>query len=105
MWRLFVDEGILADLWSRSEGELERATVTVRVADIRDGTLGVSLLVEGVVAGEWTDYGAQSVVLTAEGKVGVCGREGTFRYLLEMPRRVLRAQQLADNEVELVLKL
>lgn len=80
-------------------------SITVRVATIRDGTHGISIAMPDRLVGEWTDSGASSLAVTDEYKISICGKGGAHRYLLTMPGRPLRGEQLSDTEATIVVCL
>lgn len=80
-------------------------SITVRVATIRDGTHGISIAMPNRLVGEWTDSGAGSLTVTDECGIRICGRDGGQRYLLTMPGKPLRGEQLSETEAVIVICL
>ncbi len=80
-------------------------SITVKVATIRDGTHGISIAVPDRLVGEWTDSGAGSLTVTDEYNIRIYGKDGDQRYLLTMPGKPLRGEQLSDTEAVIVVCL
>jgi len=80
-------------------------SITVRVATIRDGTHGVSIAMPDRLVGEWTDSGAGSLVLTEDYNIRIFSKDGTHRYLLTMPGKPVRGEQVSDTEALVVICL
>ncbi|HIE16782.1 MAG TPA: hypothetical protein EYP71_01115 [Dehalococcoidia bacterium] len=78
-------------------------SITVRVTTIRDGTHGISIVMPDRLVGEWTDSGAGSLMLTDEYNIRVFSKDGTHRYLLTMPGKPIRGEQLSDTEALVVI--
>ncbi len=80
-------------------------SITVRVATIRDGTHGISIAMPNRLVGEWTDSGAGSLTVTDEYGIRIYGKDGAQRYLLTMPGKPLRGEQLSETEAVIVVYL
>jgi hypothetical protein len=85
--------------------QVREVSIKVKVATIRDGTHGISLAMPDRLLGEWTDSGAVSLSVTDEHSIRIYGKSGDQRYLLTMPGRPLRGEQLSDTEAVIVICL
>jgi hypothetical protein len=80
-------------------------SLTVRIALIRDGTLGVSLSAPDRVLGEWQDSGAASLKMDGNNSISICGPDGKHRYKLDMPGTTLKTELLSNTEAVVVIRL
>lgn len=80
-------------------------SITVKVATIRDGTHGISIAMPNRLVGEWTDSGAMSLSVTDDYNIQIYGKDGGERYLLTMPGKPLRGEQLSDTEAVIIVCL
>ena len=85
--------------------QAREVSITVKVATIRDGTHGISIAMPNRLVGEWTDSGAGSLTVTDEYGIRIYGKDGDQRYLLTMPGKPLRGEQLSETEAVIVICL
>lgn len=85
--------------------EVREVSITVKVATIRDGTHGISIAMPNRLVGEWTDSGAGSLAVTDEFGIRIYDKHGDQRYLLTMPGKPLRGEQLSETEAVIVICL
>jgi|GEM_PF-895268 hypothetical protein len=79
-------------------------SITAKITAIRDGTHGISITMADRLLGEWPDSMAESLVLTDDLRVYVCGKLRDRRYLLTMPGLPLRGEQVSPTEVLIVTR-
>ena len=85
--------------------QVREVSITVKVATIRDGTHGISIAMPNRLVGEWTDSGAGSLTVTDDYSIRIYGKDGDQRYLLAMPGKPLRGEQLSETEAVIVICL
>jgi len=105
MWVMRVEESLLREFCSRHQHKLTPLALNLRATTTRDGTPGISLAIGGEIIGEWTDNKANSLALTADCQVAVCGQKGKILYLMAVPGEVISGKQLSDTEVTLSTQL
>ena len=101
MWVMRVEESLLREFCSRHQHKLASLALTLRSTTTRDGTPGISLTIGGEIIGEWTDSKANSLALTADYQVAVCGQKGKILYLVAVPGEVTSGKRLSETEVTL----
>ncbi|MBM3119643.1 MAG: hypothetical protein FJ006_08900 [Chloroflexi bacterium] len=85
--------------------QAREVSIMVKVATIRDGTHGISIAMPDRLVGEWTDSGAGSLAVTDECNIRIYSKDGDQRYLLTMPGKPLRGEQLSETEAVIVVCL
>ena len=85
--------------------QAREVSITVKVATIRDGTHGISIAMPNRLVGEWTDSGAGSLTVTDDYNIRIYSKDGAHRYLLSMPGKPLRGEQLSETEAVIVVCL
>jgi hypothetical protein len=97
IWQLNIAEAVSRQFCS--EHEHGQIIVNVRVGYIRDGTPGISLIINDNLAGEWTDSGAKSLSLNSDCSVVVHGSGGDTRYLVLIPGKAAGGEEISETEV------
>ncbi len=105
MWVMWVEEALLKEFCSKHQYEFHQLALTVRATTTRDGTPGISLAIGDEIIGEWTDSKANSLALTTDCRVAVCGQQGKILYLVAVPGGVMSGKQLSDTEVTVSTRL
>ena len=105
MWVMWVEESLLREFCSRHQHKLALLALTLRATTTRDGTPGISLAISDEIIGEWTDSKANSLALTTDCQVAVCGQQGNRLYLVAVPGEVVSGKRLSDTEVTISTRL
>lgn len=105
MWVMQVEESLLREFCSRHQHTLAPLALTLRATTVRDGTQGISLAIGGEIIGEWTDSKADSLALTTDCQVAVCGQQSKILYLVAVPGKAVGGKQLSNTEVTISTQL
>lgn len=105
MWVMQVEKSLLREFCSRHQHKLAPLALTLRATTVRDGTPGISLAIGSEIIGEWIDSKANSLAMTTDRQVAVCGQRGNILYLVAVPGKAVGGKQFSDTEVTISTEL